>query len=285
MKKKDPNEDEFNQDDQDNINEADDSFGLPDLDFNTLDEESEQESKEADAESSEEAVEPVTEEDEVVDEAVEEPEADDQQDDGSDDDITSERDEGADKEDGNEEETDEDTGKKRTYVPPKPESNAPKLIAALVITVLVSIGIWYFAFYQPQAAAAEKAKLEQLRKDEAAKRAAAIEAENERKAAEAASAAADAEEAEASKTGTFSIITEATGRYYIVIESFVDSDMAADYGNKLAAEGVGSALLSPQGKRKFHRLTIGDYDSFFDAQEEANKLKSDYGDDLWVLKY
>ena len=285
MKKKDPNEDEFNQDDQDNINEADDSFGLPDLDFNTLDEESEQESKEADAESSEEAVEPVTEEDEVVDEAVEEPEADDQQDDGSDDDITSERDEGADKEDGNEEETDEDTGKTRTYVPPKPESNAPKLIAALVITVLVSIGIWYFAFYRPQAAAAEKAKLEQLRKDEAVKRAAAIKADEERKAEQAARDAAAIEESEAAESGTFSIITEPTGRYYIVIESFVDSDMAADYGKELAGKGMSTALLSPQGKRKFHRLTVGDFGSFVEAQEDANKLKAEFGDDLWVLKY
>ena len=93
------------------------------------------------------------------------------------------------------------------------------------------------------------------------------------------------EEAEAAKTGTFTIITEATGRYYVVIESFVDSDMATDYGNKLAADGVGSTLLSPEGKRKFHRLTIGDYDSFVDAQEEANKMKTEYGDDLWVLKY
>ena len=43
MKDKDPNEDEFNQDEQDNINEADDSFGLPDLDFNTLEEGTEEE--------------------------------------------------------------------------------------------------------------------------------------------------------------------------------------------------------------------------------------------------
>ena len=50
MKDKDPNEDEFNQDDQDNINEADDSFGLPDLDFNTLEDEPESEEPEPDKE-------------------------------------------------------------------------------------------------------------------------------------------------------------------------------------------------------------------------------------------
>ena len=51
MKDKDPNEDEFNKDEQDNINEADDSFGLPDLDFNTLEDEPEAAEPEEEGES------------------------------------------------------------------------------------------------------------------------------------------------------------------------------------------------------------------------------------------
>ncbi len=61
--------------------------------------------------------------------------------------------------------------------------------------------------------------------------------------------------------------------------------MAADYGKELATKGFSTALLSPQGKRKFHRLTVGDYETFVAAQEEANRLKAEFGEDLWVLKY
>ena len=61
--------------------------------------------------------------------------------------------------------------------------------------------------------------------------------------------------------------------------------MAADHGKDLATKGFSTALLSPQGKRKFHRLTVGDFDTFVAAQEEANKLKAEFGEDLWVLKY
>jgi len=283
MKKKDPNEDEFNQDDQENINEADDSFGLPDLDFNTLDEESEKESDETEEET-EEVTEPATEDDEVVDEVVEEPETeetetDDQEDDGNDDGEP-------DEEDSNEETTANDAGTTRTYVPPKPESNAPKLIAALIITVLVSIGIWYFAFYRPQAVVAEKAQMEQLRKDEATKRAAAIKADNERKAAEAERSANESEEAEAAETGTFNIITAATGRYYVVVLSNVDSDRAADKGKEMAENGISTVLLSPADKRALSRLALaGDYGSYMEAQEEANKKKAEFGETIWVFKY
>lgn len=284
MKDKDPNEEEFNQDDQDNINEADDSFGLPDLDFTTLDDEPEAEEEiEEKTESEDEVEEIVVEEEIIIEEPVdsvveEQPEYEEEVI------ITNEED----VEDTGEVTSDDDngTGGGTGYVPPKPESNAPRIIAALIITVLVSGAIWYFAFYRPQKAAEEKARQEQIAKDEAAKAAAAKKkAEEERLAAEkAANEAADADEA-ASKEATFSTISEPTGRYYIVVASFIDADMASDLGNKLKASGVSSALLAPKGNKKFNRLTLGSYGSFTEAQEEANKLKGEYGDGLWVLKY
>ena len=183
-------------------------------------------------------------------------------------------------------EEDEDTSVKTTYVPPKTESNTPKIIIFLIVVVLATAGIWYFGFYRPQAAA-EQAKIEaEAKKVEDAKIAAAKKkAAAERLAAEqAANEAADADESTGDEA-VFTTISDPTGRYYIVIESFVDSDMAADYGKELVTKGFSTALLSPKGKRKFHRLTMGDYESFVAAQEEANKLKTEFGEDLWVLKY
>ena len=257
MKDKDPNDEELNKDEQDNINEADDSFGLPDLDFNTLDEESEEEP--VDTENVEE----------TDDSAEEEPQPE----------VSEPYDE--------EIEEEEVASVRPSYVPPKPESNTPKVIGVIVAILLVATAIWYFGFYRPQVAA-EKARIEaaaKLKADAAAKAAAEQRAEEQRLAAEqAVNVAADADEL-ASEEPTFTTISERTGRYYIVIESFVDSDMAADYGNELVTNGFSTALLSPQGKRKFHRLTMGDFDSFVNAQEGANKLKAEFGDDLWVLKY
>ena len=126
----------------------------------------------------------------------------------------------------------------------------------------------------------------EAQKAQAAERAAALKKqEEERLAAEQSNNQAADEDEMTSDEAAFTTISEPTGRYYIVIESFVDSDMAADYGKELAGKGMSTALLSPQGKRKFHRLTVGDFGSFVEAQEDANKLKAEYGDDLWVLKY
>ncbi len=297
MKDKDPNEDEFNQDEQDNINEADDSFGLPDLDFDTLDEAGEEEEKQEETPAAEEespaetgAEEPVAETSgeepvaEVVAEAAEEqpPTAENTAAD------TAEGDSGIEAEDkgGGEEEPPQ-----RKYVPPKPESNAPKMIAVILAVIVVSVGVWYFMFYRPQAQAAEKARLEAAAKKETAakKLAEAKRLEAERKRAEEdANKAADEDESASATTeaGTFNTISAPTGRYYVIVESFVDSDMAADYGNKLAADGVSTTLLAPlEGKKKLHRLALGDYGSFMEAQEAANKLKAEFGETLWVLKY
>lgn len=261
MKDKDPNDDELNKAEEDNINEADDSFGLPDLEFNELDEESVEE-------------EPVHSEPDNIEETE----------DSSDEEEAVEP--------YSEEESEEfDAGKeeapKPSYVPPKPESNAPKIIAFVVIVVVATIGIWYFGFYRPQAAAEENARIEaaDLKAKADALAAEKKRAEEERLAAEQSVNEAADEDEQASQESTFSTISESTGRYYVVIESFVDSDMAADYGKELATKGFSTALLSPQGKRKFHRLTVGDYETFVAAQEEANRLKAEFGEDLWVLKY
>ena len=294
MKDKDPNEEEFNKDEQDNINEADDSFGLPDLDFNTLDDEPDSEEEDSEPTAEEETV-------DSAEEATEEPEAAEETTESTSEGYTFEEEEEVVEEEivapveettaeGETSITSEDDDDGSTgatgYVPPKPESNAPRIIAALIITILVSGAIWYFAFYRPQKMAEEKARMEQLRAEEAAKAAAAKKkAEEERLAAEqAANEAADKDEA-SSKEATFTTISAPTGRYYVVVASFIDVDMAADFGNKLKADGVSSALLAPKGNKKFNRLTLGDYSTWNEAQEQANKLKGQYGDGLWVLKF
>ncbi|MCC5930017.1 MAG: SPOR domain-containing protein [Cyclobacteriaceae bacterium] len=85
--------------------------------------------------------------------------------------------------------------------------------------------------------------------------------------------------------GEITRIPASTGKYYIIIGSFIDVDLATDYGKKLAKDNVGSAILAPRGNAKFHRLAIADFASENEASAKAEELKAKYGPDVWVVKY
>jgi hypothetical protein len=78
-----------------------------------------------------------------------------------------------------------------------------------------------------------------------------------------------------------------TGRSYIVIGSFVDEDLARDFGNKLLQEqGVGTVIIEPFGKTPLlHRVAVADYPSFQEAMVEVENYRTTYGPETWVLKY
>ncbi len=80
-------------------------------------------------------------------------------------------------------------------------------------------------------------------------------------------------------------LSSPTGRYYVIVASFVDDDLALDYGNKLATTGVGSTILSPKTEKGFYRLALADFESLNEATLEAERLKSTYGSDVWVIRY
>ena len=85
--------------------------------------------------------------------------------------------------------------------------------------------------------------------------------------------------------GEYLTISEKTGRYYVVIGSFIDADLAEDYAKKLAKDGVNTTILSPEGKG-FHRLALEeDYGSFADASMQLETFRGNYGPEVWVLKY
>ena len=86
-------------------------------------------------------------------------------------------------------------------------------------------------------------------------------------------------------TGAITEISEPTGRYYVVIASFIDDDLANDYAKKLSKEGVTCKILAPQGKKKFFRFSIADFPTVNDAALKAEQVKSTYGEGVWVMKY
>ncbi|MDN5203070.1 SPOR domain-containing protein [Fulvivirgaceae bacterium BMA10] len=89
----------------------------------------------------------------------------------------------------------------------------------------------------------------------------------------------------ASGVGQITELTGRTGRTYVIVGSFLDVDLAKDYGNKLAKEGLNTTIIPPYNKRKFYRLAIADYGSISEAVSELDGLRATYGNQIWVLKY
>jgi phosphatidylserine/phosphatidylglycerophosphate/cardiolipin synthase-like enzyme len=85
--------------------------------------------------------------------------------------------------------------------------------------------------------------------------------------------------------GIITSIKTSRGYYYVVVGSFIDDDLAADYANRLAQQGVDVMLIAPSQGQYYFRVAIEKEDSFYDAYEKLKVLKATYGADIWVLKY
>lgn len=255
MEDKDPKDDELNQEGQDDINDADDSFGLPDLDYKPLEE------SEEGAESEETAG--TGYEDDTPDDSAEA-----------------------------EEESASEQPERRfsAYREQQSSSNGPKIIIAIVAILVIAAGVWYFGFYGP--AEAERAKVEQAEALRAEKqRQEELAAQRRQQEEEAATQVTDEPEdhsapvEEVTERGRITTISAPSSRYYVVIGSFIDVDLAMDLGKELAAKGVSTTLISPYSKKKLYRLAVANYGSSAEASSAANDLKAEYGENLWVLKY
>ena len=177
---------------------------------------------------------------------------------------------------------------KSEYVSYTPEDDAkPKapLFIVLIIGVVVLVAGWLVWKYvvEPSNLKAKQEKLAKANaiksKDEAARLAKQQEEEERQRLAN--EAAANAKPAE----GVIEVLSAPTKRYYVVITSAVDGDLLMDHAKRLSAKGVGSKIIPPFGKAKFSRLAIGDYDTFAAAQTQADAVKADYGDAVWVIRY
>ena len=85
--------------------------------------------------------------------------------------------------------------------------------------------------------------------------------------------------------GTLTKVASAQGAYYVVVGSFIDDDLAADYAQKLVKKGVDVMLIAPPQGKYFSRVAVAQEDSFYEASERAEELKATYGPSIWVMKY
>ncbi len=85
--------------------------------------------------------------------------------------------------------------------------------------------------------------------------------------------------------GVVETISTSTGRFYLVVSSSIDGDLAMDYGSKLAKSGENIKLIEPYGKNRFYRVSIGDYDTNDQAVSASSSISETYGEGVWVLRY
>ncbi|MEQ9468013.1 MAG: SPOR domain-containing protein [Ekhidna sp.] len=97
--------------------------------------------------------------------------------------------------------------------------------------------------------------------------------------------AATKPKAVASNPGTVNELTDRTGNMYIIIGSFLDRDMAIDFANELSAAGKSPSVIPPFGKAVTHRVAIAGYGSLAEAQRAIDGFKSEFGNDIWILRY
>lgn len=97
---------------------------------------------------------------------------------------------------------------------------------------------------------------------------------------------AEIAELEARKAaGVVETVDQRTGRYYVIVSSSIDEDLAMDYAQKLAKEGNNVQILEHDaGKILYYRVALGDYSSLQQAQAALPSFSS-YGNGVWILKY
>ncbi len=235
-KKKKIEDENIIEEEQADINEADDTFGLPEVDFKPLDEVDEvDETKEEVTETQEtdETTDEVSQEVEenAVDEIVyEEPAATEEESfNYPQDEVETEFEEDNDKGKEESDADSQDEGKgaepafKKKFKYEGEKSQAPKIIIGIVAVLIILAGIWYFGFYAPQQKAiAEKAAQEAAIAKKRAEDARKLADEQRQIAEEQQLLAQQAEEEAKPEPGQITILTEPTGRYYVVVGSFID---------------------------------------------------------------
>jgi hypothetical protein len=248
-RRKKTNEDEA-KNNLDNVNESDDNFGLPEIEYEPLNRSEETKVEEHTEVTSEEIVNTNTEyeAEEIVD--------------------------------------DNNNHDDHIFNPEQSErtSAAPKVIGVLIVLLLAAGAAWFLFVYQPRKKAEEeKARQEQIAREDAIKKAELLKLA-ELKRLEDEKRRADSIANATPKVGAIETLSARTGRYYVVVASDVDEDLIMDYAKKLSLKGVNTFIIPPHGSVMYARIAVTSGETYSEAQGLADNLKSEY-EAAWVIKY
>ncbi len=85
--------------------------------------------------------------------------------------------------------------------------------------------------------------------------------------------------------GAISEISQPLDKYYLIVASFLDNDLASDYAEKLILSGSNVFIIPPFSTSKLTRVALLEYETLDKANVGLDKYKDEFDDKLWVLKY
>ena len=85
--------------------------------------------------------------------------------------------------------------------------------------------------------------------------------------------------------GAISEISQPLDKYYLIVASFFDNDLAFDYAEKLILSGSNVIIIPPFSTSKFTRVALLEYETLDKANIGLDKYKDEFDEQLWVLKY
>jgi len=80
-------------------------------------------------------------------------------------------------------------------------------------------------------------------------------------------------------------ISAPDGRFYVIVGSFYDVDLAEDKANELVEMGMDAFMLEPVEGFIFHRVAVKVTERQTEAFGALGGLKPEFGDDIWVVKF
>ena len=85
--------------------------------------------------------------------------------------------------------------------------------------------------------------------------------------------------------GAISVKGQPLDKYYLIVASFLDNDLAFDYAEKLILSGSNVIIIPPFSTSKLTRVALLEYETLEKANIGLDKYKNEFDDKLWVLKY
>ena len=85
--------------------------------------------------------------------------------------------------------------------------------------------------------------------------------------------------------GAISEISQPLDKYYLIVASFLDNDLAFDYAEKLILSGSNVIIILDFHVRYFTRVALLEYETLDKANVGLDKYKNEFDEQLWILKY
>ncbi len=85
--------------------------------------------------------------------------------------------------------------------------------------------------------------------------------------------------------GIVETVSSPNGRYYIIVSSSIDDDLAMDYASKLSKEGNNVKVVEHTSNgRPYYGVSVGDYDTWDQAMSASTSFSA-FENGIWILSY